>query len=62
MCEANVYVLRDGREERILENVDLLEPLEGKIRLVSLFGEEKIVSGRIKSVNLVDHKIVIEQS
>lgn len=59
MCEANVYLDRDGREELILESVDLVEPqTDGTFRLVSIFGEQKVLSGMLKVMNLVDHKII----
>ena len=61
MCEANAYIIRDGREEPIMENVDILQPEGDTLRLTSLFGEELTVVGKIKSVNLVDHKIIIEE-
>jgi predicted RNA-binding protein len=61
MCEANAYYHRNGKEELILESVDLVEPEEeGGFRLVSLFGEQKVVKGKLKSMNLVDHKILFE--
>ena len=58
MCEANAYLIRDDRQELILEAVDTVEP-EGDDawRLVNIFGEQKIVQGRIGGMNLVDHKI-----
>ena len=58
MCEANAYLIRDDRQELILEAVDTIEP-EGDDawRLVNIFGEQKIVQGRIGGMNLVDHKI-----
>ena len=61
MCEANAYIIRNGQEEPIMENVDILQPEGDTIRLTSLFGEEKTVAGKIKSINLVDHKIIIEE-
>ena len=61
MCEANAYIIRNGREEPIMENVDVLQPEGDTLRLTSLFGEEKTVAGKIKSINLVDHKIIIEE-
>ena len=62
MCEANVYIDRDGVEELILESVDIVEPqLDGSFRLVSIFGEQKIIKGTLKGMNLVDHKIVFAQ-
>ena len=60
MCESTAYLLKDGQEEALLEGVDLLESEGGEIRLVSIFGEEKRVAARIKSLSLVDHKIILE--
>lgn len=61
MCEAAAFVVRDGKEELILESVDLLEPDNGNIRLVNIFGEQKILSARIKQLSLVNHKIILEE-
>ena len=62
MCEANAYWLQDDEEQLLLESVDLVEP-EGDDtwRIVDIFGDQKIVKGRIKAMNLVNHKIVFEQ-
>ena len=62
MCEANVYIDKDGNEELILEFVDIIEPQDdGNFRLVSIFGEQKIIKGKLKGMNLVDHRIVFSQ-
>jgi predicted RNA-binding protein len=60
MCEAAAFILRDGKEELLLESVDLLEPENGKIRLVNIFGEQKTIVARIKQLSLVNHKIILE--
>lgn len=61
MCEANAYLFREGREELILEAVDILEHDEdGKIRLANIFGEQKVLDAKVKSMSLVNHKIVLE--
>jgi predicted RNA-binding protein len=63
MCEANAFFFKNDQEELILENVDLIEPEEqDKFRLVSIFGEQKIIKGKLKSMNLVGHKILFEQA
>lgn len=63
MCEANVYFIgAEGEEETlILESVDSVNP-EGPDtwRLTSIFGEQKIITGRIRSMHLVDHRITFE--
>jgi predicted RNA-binding protein len=62
MCEANAFVFRNGEEKLLLESVDLVEPEEeGRIRLVSIFGEQKIIKGKLKGMNLVNHKILFEE-
>jgi predicted RNA-binding protein len=62
MCEANAFILKEGKEELLLEGVDLVQPEEdGGFRLVNIFGEQKIIQGRLKSMNLVDHKILFDQ-
>ena len=60
MCESNVYLLKDGGEELILESVDVLENQEGQVKLVSMFGEEETLKARVKTLSLVDHKIILE--
>ena len=60
MCESAAYLLKDGKEELLLEGVDLLENREGQIRMVSMFGEEREIEGQIKVLSLVEHKIILE--
>jgi predicted RNA-binding protein len=60
MCESAAYLLQEGGEEKILESVDILETEGDQVRLVSLFGEEKVIRGRVKELSLVNHKIVLE--
>jgi predicted RNA-binding protein len=61
MCEANAYLLRDGKEELLLEAVDILENEGNQVRIANIFGEQKIIRGRIKSMSLVNHKILLEE-
>lgn len=61
MCEANAYLERDGKEELIMESVDIIEPEEGKVFIRNIFGEQKILSSRIKKISLIDHKILLEE-
>ena len=61
MCEANAYLIKDGQEQLLMESVDVVEPgEEGTWRLVGIFGDQKTVKGKIKGLNLVDHKILFE--
>jgi predicted RNA-binding protein len=60
MCEANAYILKDGEEQMLLEDVDLLRPEGDSVYLRSIFGEQKTVSARIREIRLMDHKIILE--
>jgi predicted RNA-binding protein len=59
MCEANAYLKEADKETLIMEAVDKVEPDENGIRLVSIFGDQKFIKGRIHSLSLVDHKVFI---
>jgi len=59
MCEAAAYLLKDGKEELLLQDVDLIEPDGENLRLVSIFGEQKVVKASIQSLNLVNHKVIL---
>ncbi len=60
MCEAAVYLLKDGQEELLLESVDQLETGNGEVKMVNIFGEQKEIRAKIKFLSLVDHKIILE--
>ena len=61
MCEANAYLLKGDQEELVLEQVDEVEPFEDGLLLKNIFGTQKILKARIKSLALVDHKIFLEE-
>ena len=60
MCESTAYILKDGKEEMVLESVDVLENQEGHVKLINMFGEEETIEAKVKTLSLVDHKIILE--
>ena len=60
MCEANVYLIEEKETKLIMEAVDTVEPEGDGIKLVSIFGDQKIIKARIHSLSLVDNKIYLE--
>ena len=62
MCEAAAYIIRNGQEELFLEDVDVIEPDGNNLRLVSIFGEQKIIKASIQSLNLVNHKVILKEN
>jgi predicted RNA-binding protein len=62
MCEANAYLLKEGKEELILEDLMILRPEQEGLYLQNIFGEQKRVKARIKELNLVEHRIILEEA
>lgn len=61
MCEANVYLIdREGRERLLLESVDKIIPGEEGIFLENIFSQIKTIRAKIKEMELVNHKIILE--
>ena len=61
MCEANAYILKDGEEVLVLEAVDILENEGDEVRLANIFGEQKVIRGRVRRMSLVNHRILLEE-
>ena len=61
MCEANVYLLENGKEELLLERVDTIVPIANEIFLENIFGQRKTLAAQIKELHLVDHRIILER-
>ena len=60
MCEADAYIV-DGDEERMLmRSVDKIEPQDGGLRLVDIYGEQKFIAANIHTLALVEHKIILK--
>ena len=62
MCQTTVYLLENGQEVPVLQDAVSVLPMEDRVKVVSLFGEEKVIQGRIKQVDLLTHRIVIHST
>jgi len=60
MCEAHAYLLKDGKEEKLLEDVDELEVEGDNVRMINIFGEQKIVKAKVKRYQNRESKILLE--
>ncbi len=57
---ANAFILKNGKEEKFMESVDVVE-LEGdEVKLVNIFGEQKTLKAILKLYNNSEGKIVFE--
>ncbi len=62
MCESHAYVIRDGEEEKILDDVIFLKPEGDRVVLRNLFGDEVKVKGKIEEIQFMDHKILLKET
>jgi predicted RNA-binding protein len=60
MCQTVAYIVEEGKEVAVLQDVVSVVPMEGGIRMVNLFGEEKVIRGRIRQIDLLTHRILIQ--
>jgi len=61
MCQSTAYVVRGEHEEKLMEDIAAIIPEDGRLRLVDLFGQEMIVKGSIRRINLLEHKILLTE-
>ena len=60
MCEANAYLIEGDVTKLVMEAVDKVEREENGLRLVSIYGDQKILKAEIHSLSLVEHKIYLK--
>ncbi|KPU46060.1 putative RNA-binding protein [Oxobacter pfennigii] len=62
MCEASAYLRNGDKDELLLQDVNKITP-DGDILIIEdIFGDRKMVKGKIKEIILLDHKIIIEKN
>jgi predicted RNA-binding protein len=61
MCQSSVYLVKDGREELVMEDVSVITPQGEELLLVGMLGEKKQVKAKIKELQLMDHRILLEE-
>jgi predicted RNA-binding protein len=61
MCEAKVYIREDGKDQKIMEDVVLVqpEPESDAYLLVNILGEQKLVQGRIEKIDFLRHAVYL---
>ena len=60
MCDVNVYILKNGMEEKVLENVDLIEAVDGGMHLVNIFGEERTIKATMVHYNNSEKRMLFQ--
>jgi predicted RNA-binding protein len=59
MCEARVYLSGDSEEQKVMDDVVLVQPEGDAYLLVNLLGEQKLVQGRIDKIDFLHHTLYL---
>jgi predicted RNA-binding protein len=59
MCDLKAYVLKNDKEELLLESVNQVRSEGGEVTLRNLFGEEKRIRGEVREVSLVKNRVLV---
>lgn len=62
MCETTVYFSDGGEEQKVMEDVVLMQPEDDAYLLVNILGEQKLVQGRIAKIDFLKHTIHLSRS
>ncbi len=60
MCLANVYRRSGNAQEELLQEVALIRVDGERLLLRTLFGDERVITGRIKELDFVNSTVLIE--
>lgn len=61
MCQSRVVAWREGHEHVLMEDVVTVRPEDEHLYLEDLYGQQKRIRARIKELQLMDHRIVVEE-
>ncbi len=61
MCESKVVAVKNGKEEILMEDVVRIEVGDGTIKMYGLLGDVKEVKARIVLLDLIGHKVFVEE-
>ncbi|MEE8403228.1 MAG: CooT family nickel-binding protein [Candidatus Hydrothermarchaeaceae archaeon] len=59
MCESKVFLIKDGKKEKVMDEASLVRVEGGMVVAIGLFGERKEVEGEIVEVDAERHEVVI---
>ena len=61
MCQSSIYTIDSGHQELLLEDVARVEIEGAEIIMEPLFGERVSITARIKEIDLMKHRILLER-
>ncbi len=60
MCEMNAYLVADGNEEEVMQDVAVISVEGESITLTDILGQQKTLQAKIRELKLLEHKIYLD--
>ena len=60
MCLSKAYYDKDGQKELLMAEIALVSIEDGRLRLKTLFGEQKEVEANIREIDFTRNSIMLE--
>ena len=61
MCIATVYIDTVSGKEEVMGDVVLVEFESDGLRLTAILGEQKLLQAKVKSIDFLEHSVVVER-
>jgi len=61
MCEATAYLVSSGKEKEIMKDVAVVEVQGRLLTFRDILGNEKKLQAKIKKIDLIKHKVAVEE-
>ncbi len=62
MCLAKVYIGGKGENEPLMEEIASIKAEDGKLVVMSLFGEKKEIAARIREIDFKSSDVILEKT
>ncbi len=62
MCQSTVYLRKGDTEEEILKDAILVEPVEDGVKIQGFFEAPRVIPARIALIDLLKHRVVLEEA
>jgi predicted RNA-binding protein len=59
MCLGKAYIETDNKRELVLDSIALLEIDDNRVRLSTIFGDQKELEARIKEIDFEGSRIIL---
>jgi predicted RNA-binding protein len=59
MCQAVIYLAQNDREQEIMRDVILLEPVDGGVRLQAFFEKPMVLRAKIGRIDFLKHTVTL---